>query len=96
MTAFHVGQKVVCIDDSIGLDGSAAPIEEGRIYTIRGVTKGHSVRGEGIGLLFEEIPPLPAFPKGYIHSRFRPVVERKTDISIFTDMLNKTRTGVPA
>jgi hypothetical protein len=27
---------------------------------------------------------------------FRPVVERKTDISIFTDMLAKQRTGVSA
>lgn len=96
MTAFHVGQKVVCIDDSIGLDGSAAPIEEGRIYTVRGVTKGHSVRGEDIGLLFKEIPPMPAFPQGYSHSRFRPVVERKTSIAIFHEILHTQRVRTDA
>lgn len=98
--AFRVGQKVVCVDDDVngrytpwpfrgGIDG----LKAGRVYTIRDVG------------LYCDVPCLwlcgitRAMAKGwerhgepgYNVLRFRPVVERKTDISIFTAMLTGTK-----
>lgn len=81
---FRVGQKVVCVDASGVI--SAKPLSVGPVYTIRELfddpTYGHGVILEeiinGISLRGEF---------GYRSSRFRPVVDRKTDISIFTKML---------
>lgn len=96
--AFRVGQKVVCVD----ADGDFLPsgqIEEGRVYTIREV--GLTVTDEG-GLRLVEVDlsapgyvgrhsRKPVRDNFYRASRFRPVVERKTDISIFTAMLTGTK-----
>lgn len=101
---FSVGMKVVCVDDSDrdesvpgwtlrgGMDG----LRKGAIYTIRSVFISPAWRSPVVRL--EEIQRLPlshyngvAFESGYDPDRFRPVVTRKTDISIFTDMLTTTR-----
>lgn len=78
---FHVGQKVICIDATpVGcLTGG---LRKGAIFTIDALIKTTS----GTGLSFVEIP----VPEGWLAfhpRRFRPIVERKTDISIFTRML---------
>lgn len=86
--SFHVGQKVVCVDDKPfngGLDGLIA----GNIYTIRGF--GECMSGPlGIRLV-ELLRPKPANDMPYLARRFRPIIERKTDISIFTAMLTPNR-----
>lgn len=83
--AFHVGQKVVCIDDSwTDLNGrpDCRPEDprKGSVYEIASIA-------EGVWLYLQEIPN----GVGYESCSFRPVVERKTDISIFTKMLNPAR-----
>ena len=93
---FYVGQKVVCVkDDALPFSRSDLPIavKAGSIYTIRNIDD-ESAAIDGIpGLWLQEIvhPPkmtwLGVREVSYCASRFRPVVERKTDISIFTEML---------
>jgi hypothetical protein len=82
---FHVGQKVVYIgpgrwedQDGDPCAGFALPVP-GPIYTIFEISQ---MRGK-LFLTLNEFSPRWAFGAKY----FRPVVERKTDISIFTDML---------
>lgn len=102
---FEIGQQVICINDSTnvseymqpsittqgGLDG----LTKGCIYTIRDiyhnlyVTNYELLRLEGIyreqlGGSKHEADP------GYLSIRFRPV--RKTDISIFTEILTNIGT----
>lgn len=98
---FRVGMKVVCVDDGVGPFMKEAggiwdaPIKNKEIYTIRwcgeytyvgprGSITAPCVRLVGINrpdpLWGEEDRPFAA-------SRFRPVVERKTDISIFNQIL---------
>jgi hypothetical protein len=97
---FHVGQRVVCVDASASAMLGGHPISElcvGAIYEVRWVGRGifRCVSYDGIrvvGLvrprrsrdLMDDVP--------FAASRFRLVVERKTDISIFTAMLD----GAPA
>lgn len=89
---FRVGQKVVCVDampkptNSLGMHGLA----EKMIYTIRRISGGSvwleeilRPSGWAVCRLFAECP--------YDARRFRPLVERKTDISVFTALLNPTK-----
>ena len=94
---FHIGQKVVCIQD-VWVSGE--PTQEppgiikpsvGDVLTIR-----EMVRQDGVLYFkFAEIHNKPF--GGYLETvfeaiGFRPVVEKKTDISVFTAMLNKSPT----
>lgn len=73
--AFRVGQKVGCVDA-----GGWPQISIGTVYTV------HSINNDyGCWLRLKEVNPELG---GYRASRFRPIVERKTDISCFTAMLN--------
>lgn len=82
--AFHVGQKVVCVDAS-----EHKALHAGTVYTIAAI---HHEDGETfVGLL--EIPRNHA---DWYAWRFRPVVEPKTDISIFTAMLTPKKVTEPA
>jgi len=86
--AFYVGQKVVCVD--------AHPdfLLKGVIYTISRV--GLLTHGEtGVNLAEVDTSACP-HDVGFRATRFRPLVERKTDISIFTDMLRTADEQVPA
>jgi hypothetical protein len=83
---FRVGQKVVCID----ADG-APRLSLGAIYTIKDIDgpRLFSWRGriyENVGIYLEEAICEDGH-KGFAPFRFRPVVETKTDISIFQKML---------
>lgn len=88
--AFHVGQKVVCVDADPGPGfhfSEGRPLKHGAIYTIAAVGITHWHR-PGVALV--EAPRLKG--KMFRNQRFRPLIERKTDISIFTEMLKpKTR-----
>lgn len=110
MANFHVGQKVVCVRPSpldplvlhmLASIGCVWP-SIGQALTIRDVYIG-SFRGQPeVFLKFREIvnPPVhcpDGFREGgFIANRFRPVVERKTDISIFKAMLNPAHKSVDA
>lgn len=89
---FHVGQKVVCVHafvDEVRFPTLCIPVRGG-IYTIRAIIQGHDGIRLRDGLLLEEITN-GLGPRGIEYNfnpeRFRPVVERKTDISVFTEML---------
>ena len=84
---FRVGQKVVCVDDELEPGcirwGGVAPVK-GQVYTVSGF--GKALRGDELCLRLFELST-PAWC--YLAHRFRPIVERKTDISIFTAMLDR-------
>lgn len=88
--AFHVGQKVVCVDARAiepftGAHGMLGDLALGSIYSVASISRD----GNGVVLHLNEI--LRPSNKGYYAVRFRPVIERKTDISIFTAMLTPNR-----
>lgn len=92
---FRVGQKVVCIKgygSRRDVDCRIFP-QTGRTYTIRAIEDGLENVGSTFFLL-EEIYNEPYDYRrwgwqepSFNAQRFRPVVEKKTDISIFTEML---------
>jgi hypothetical protein len=96
---FTVGQKVVCVNAGNLFPYYAdSPIElvEGKIYTVRWVGPSPHPFNRGVpSVRLNEIirrdepltPQRSDMP--WQADRFRPVVERKTDISVFAEMLNK-------
>lgn len=97
--AFYVGQKVEFAYDGPSFSGRRATrLKKGQIYTVAGYTGvgGVSYDGEVLpsGLLLVEITPRSR--GGFDPKRFRPITERKTDISIFKAMLNPSKTEVTA
>jgi hypothetical protein len=86
MNEFHVGQKVVCIDDTFKHVSIDQLIRKGHVYTVRwlGMYR-HYVDGEFFGLKVEEIhrgnddgpEGYGAADMPYRASRFRPLVEDK-------------------
>jgi hypothetical protein len=98
MSIYRPGVKVVCVIDSwISPTALNRPVK-GTVYTIRDVEES----GIGLFLRFVEIEnPSYEYREGIIEASFqalafRPVAERKTDISIFKAMLNRPRLGVSA
>ena len=95
---FYVGQKVVFVPDALihrprGNMKWPAAITADRVLTIREIDTRYVPHYGVCGLRFEEFCAdfvrygrellEPAFPS----DRFRPIVEKKTDISIFTALL---------
>lgn len=105
--SFHVGQKVVCVDVSATLqgrvvrrrDGNLAPIvggldglRKGAVYTIDAIDPpSYPGACDENELVLAEINRGHCICRGFRASRFRPVHERKTDISVFTAMLDPAR-----
>lgn len=90
---FQVGQKVVCIGDctSEPVQGEVL-VRKGEVYTVRGIVHFNNLDGPGL-YLHEIRNPVIDTTDGRVERAFgiegfRPVVERKTDISVFTEMLN--------
>lgn len=100
--SFYVGQKVVCVDDSQHIENKPPVtryIRCGNIYVVRAVGecpyKPWRYRGPAVwlvGVHRDDDPMWPDFP--FDVDRFRPVDERKTDISIFTKILQDARKPV--
>lgn len=83
---FHVGQKVVCIDDEAYLGGEwhgPHPVK-GSVYTVRAVGVRHPMVPEEPCINVEEI--MRELDAPFLARRFRPVKE--TNIDVFTAMLN--------
>jgi hypothetical protein len=78
---FHKGQRVVCVDDSINPIYGPNSLKSGDVYTVAWC----GVWWDGIAVCVCEVTQTAEVPFRY--ERFRPVIERKTDISIFTAML---------
>lgn len=86
---FRVGQKVVCVD-AVG-----APLTEGDVYTVAHM--GPLVLGHWRGRYYKarpvylcEVEPNPGCD-GFAPERFRPAVDRPTDISCFKVMLTPAK-----
>lgn len=103
----EVGQKVVCIQEcwrwhtmDIRTWGFTVPVV-GKVYTIREVVLNATTDGGCIPCLrLVEIvnPPLPSPPchegnrePAFAHFAFKPLEEKKTDISVFQKMLLPTK-----
>ena len=98
MTFFR-GQKVVCVDGSCepGKTWRGRPPVEGNIYTVAGFVTNRD--GKECVTLVE----LKRHPKairrghpGYDIHRFRPICDRPTNISMFTEMLKDKHVEVEA
>lgn len=91
---FCSGQRVECIDDA----GQPSPLlRAGKTYTVlrmhdRQARNLDGTRGPGL-LLHEVAPPFPY--SAFDARRFRPVVEKKTDISVFTEILKRETVDDP-
>lgn len=105
---FKVGQRVVCVDDSPGPIPGYLPslrpwdgyLKRGAIYTVRWVGMHAPVLSgqrhpQLLCVKLEEIVRSIKDPP-YRATRFRPVVERKTEIAIFTRILDNVRHRAPA
>jgi len=81
---FYVGQKVVCVDDTPRISHAGNWISVGEVYIIRGLYKNTEDNIVLVGVLLEEIVTgethLCGREKGFYADRFRPVIEKKTDI----------------
>ena len=101
---FHIGQRVVCIHE-VGRPSANefpnVPIK-GSIYTVRGFVTPDVGYERTPGMLLEEVvnPPWEykegVFEPSFHPYHFRPLVQHKTDISVFTGMLDNVRTEEPA
>jgi hypothetical protein len=100
---FRIGQQVVCIHDV-----SSPPANEfqnvpvkGSIYTVRGFVLPDVGYERTPGMLLEEVVnPAWEYKEGIFEPsfhpyRFRPLIQRKTDISVFKRMLDSVRTEEP-
>lgn len=78
---FHVGQKVVCVDDDNPCScGCSIGIKSGNVYTVTAAFEGTAWGGARKQKVFvAEDTPRIGWENGYLASRFRPVIERKTD-----------------
>ena len=83
--AFYVGQKVVCVDASPAWDGFWLPIKLNETYVIERIE--HHIGGLGFILCGVRFPARNNFKADWLRScRFRPIVSRKTDITIFEEI----------
>ena len=88
---FHVGQKVECVDDSDRGYGLQPRVKKGKVYTVckTGINP-------HCGSLYLDVVEAPSHSQwGYYQDRFRHLVEKTTDISIFTEMLKPKRVEEP-
>lgn len=94
---FRVGMKVICVwhVPTIHRRSHCFYPEKHGIYTIRDI---YVQNGRDLLLLQEVHNPMWEGGEEYgFNSRgFRPIVERKTEISIFTQMLNHSKHGLDA
>ena len=105
---FVVGQKVVCVDDVVWMDNGKASnspsgLTKGKVCTVSGVflrdVRDTSAFKSQVCLTLVGVKASKAWVNnsgGFNSLRFRPVTERKTDISIFTAMLTEQKQPVPA
>lgn len=95
MSDWHVGQQVVCVHEFETHPHTILPVK-GLVYTIRGIVTFR----KRVGLLLEElVNPPRKWSDGFLEASFeaegfRPV--KKTDISVFTEMLAPVKQKEPA
>lgn len=97
---FRIGQKVVCIDDDWSHPRDYLVTNFPKlnvIYTVRGFVEDSTGQDRTFILLDEVVNPLiGGIESSFLAACFRPAVERKTSIDIFTAMLNQSQVTVDA
>lgn len=96
-TSWHVGMKVVCVDDQWH-DPTAfgpCPLVAGVIYTVARIQPATGLYRGGCDHICVQVAEIN-WERGFAAPRFRPVQKRKTDISIFTAMLHDKKEHAPA
>lgn len=91
---FRIGQKVVCVKANYQYDCPPPYPVVGTIATVSWTGVSPATGWAAIDLVEYPSPETETYFRGYRASDWRPVVERKTDISIFKAML--TPQGVKA
>jgi len=83
---FRVGQKVVCVDKALGSILGIREPDKGDIATVSNIYD----HPEGLVLELIEFPQRnhSGYAPGWLAISFRPIVERKTDISELQALLN--------
>lgn len=100
--AFRVGQKVVCVDAKEEPGhlpfGPTECLTVGQVYTVARNVSGFSLPSiHLVEIARDEESVAQHGPHvGYGAYRFRPIVARKTDISIFTKILTDQKAGADA
>jgi hypothetical protein len=105
MSAFHVGQKVVCVDNSErGQHDDTPPIahwlEVGAVYVIRRLSnkKRPLVWVQGINRTYWQ-PGVLWTDAGFYADRFRPLIKRttstETGMQLLTDILKRETVDEP-
>ena len=81
---FRIGQKVVCVDASLPANPRHCmhPLVDRKVYVVRAFAGPKCIDIDGSG-------------RGWQNWRFRPLVERRTDISVFKALLNPTPAKAP-
>lgn len=96
---FRVGQKVVCVRGPlVCVPSGVIDATIGEVYTVRGfyVSPLDGQQGMHLDEIHNPTHSFTGMEYGFYPSRFRPVVERKTDISVFQKMLTDHRLPAPA
>lgn len=90
---FRVGQKVVCVDAGADFTGQATNLVQDQIYEIENVVATLTMIGLVVAGAYSWHET-----RAYRATRFRPIAERKTDISFAHEILRKTsrKAGVNA
>lgn len=84
MANFCKGQRIVCIDASPDRFGNDSGLIEGHVYTVALAIS----TSDGEGVTLNEVPIPHSHKEAWYSRRFRALMEKKTDISVFTKMLN--------
>lgn len=81
---FRVGQQVVCVDDSLPANPWHRDhmIVKGQIYTVMALAGPHCIDIDGS-------------ERAWQNRRFRPLIERKTDIGFAREILRKASKKKP-
>ena len=95
---FRVGMKVVCVREPINPIKEVVKIRVGAVYTVRELYLSFIGSRPGIRLaeITNPLHPITGTEYGYFAARFRPIVERKTDIGFAHEILRKLTTRVNA
>jgi len=91
---FDIGQRVVCIDASPTYLGKPVPLRRGTVYTVAALGDEDFYGVFGVYLAEIDAGSDSKHLDAFRHTRFRPVIERKTDISVFEEMIKPVREPV--
>lgn len=89
---FRIGQRVVCVDDGTPFPTVSSPLTKGNVYTVRATDDRPHSKGQAIALAEIRVEASAPLLTGFFYSsRFRPVIERKTDtgMAILREILDR-------